>query len=138
MKPISPEEISALFDGELMPDRAEEIRRAMIEDGRLRQIYEQMAETDTALSLFAAACKFEPHVSLPSISPVLGFPIYAVASGLLMVRILAKVLPFGPGLWLQASIMVLVAAWLFYRLLPALGADMCQAVHELGLSSPRR
>jgi hypothetical protein len=135
MKPISPEEISALFDGELMPDRTEEVRQAMAEDERLRRIYEQMAETDNALVSYSAACQFAPHVSLPSMSPVLGFPIYAAVFGLLIVRILAKVLPFGPSIWLQAFAIALVAAWLFYRFLPTLRADMWQAVHEQGLSS---
>ncbi len=131
MKPISPEEISGLFDGELIPGRAEEVQRAMVEDERLRRIYGQMAETDSALSSFAAACQFDPHVSLPGISPVLGFPIYAVAVGLLIVRILARVLPFGPGICLQALVIALVAVWLFYRFRPALRADVWQAVHEL-------
>ncbi len=134
MTPISPEEISALFDGELMPDRAEEVRRAMVEDEQLRRIYERMAETDSALSSFAAACKFEPQVSLPSISPVLGCPIYAVAFSVLIVRILAKALPFGPGIWLQALAIALVTAWLFYRFLPTLEGDMWQVVHERGLT----
>ena len=134
MRPISPEEISALLDGELMPQRAEEVRRAVAEDERLRQIYEQMAGTDSALSAFATACKFEPHVSLPSISPVLGFPVYAVALGLLIVRILAKVLPFAPGIWLQALVIALVVAWLLCRFLPILEADMWQVVHEIGFS----
>ncbi len=135
MKPISPEEISALFDGELMPDRAEEVRRAMIDDERLRRIYEQIATTDIALTSCAAACQFEPHVSLPSISPVVGFPIYGLAFGLLIVRIVAKSLPFGPSISLQALAIALVAAWLLYRFLPALRTDMWQAVHELGLGS---
>lgn len=135
MRPISPEEISALLDGELMPERAEEVRRAVAEDERLRQIYEQMASTDSALSAFAAACRFEPHVSLPSISPVLGFPVYAVALGLLIIRIVAKVLPLGPGIWLQALVIALVITWLLYRLLPTLEADMWQPVRELSLSS---
>jgi hypothetical protein len=134
MKPVSPEEISALLDGELMPGRAEEVRRAMVGDERLRRIYQQMAETDSALSSLAAACQFEPHVSLPSISPVPGISFYAVVFGLLVVRILAKVLPFGPGIWLQALTIALVAAWLLYRFLPTLRADMWQAAHELGLS----
>jgi hypothetical protein len=135
MKPISPEEISALLDGELTLNRAEEVRQAIVEDEYLRQIYEQMAITDSDLSSFAAECQFEPHVSLPSISPVLGFSIYAVAFGLLIVRILAKILPFGPGVWLQALAIAFVAAWLLYRLLPILQADIWQAVHELGSNS---
>lgn len=134
MKPISPEEVSALLDGELTPDRAEEVRRAMVEDEQLRRIYERMASADSALSSFAAACQFEPHLSLPSISPVLGFPIYAIAFGLLVVRILAKILPFGPSIWLQALAIALVAAWVLYRLLPTLEADMWQAAHEVGLN----
>jgi hypothetical protein len=135
MKPISPEEISALLDGELPADRAEEVRRAMVEDERLRRIYEQMASTDSALSSLAAACQFEPQLSLPSVSPVLGFPICAVASGLLIVRILEKLLPFGPGIWLQALVLAIVAAWLLYRFLPTLEADTWQSAHEVGLSS---
>jgi hypothetical protein len=135
MTPISPQEISALFDGELKPARAEEVRRAMVEDEQLRRIYEQMAQTDSALSSFAATCQFEPHVSLPSISPVLGFPIYFVAFGLLMVCVLAKILPVGPGIWLQTLVVALLAAWLLYRFLPALGTDMWQTVYEMGISS---
>ena len=134
MKPISPEEISALLDGELTPDRAEEVRRAIVDDEQLRQVYEQMASADSALSSFAAACQFEPHLSLPSISPVLGFPIYAVAFGLLIVRILAKILPFGPSIWLQALAIALFAAWLLYRFLPTLEADAALAAQELGFN----
>ncbi len=135
MTPVSPEEISALFDGELTPDRAEEVRRAVVEDEGLRRIYEQMVGMDRALSSFAAACQFEPHVSLPSSLPVLGLPIYLVALGLLIVRILAKILPVGPGIWLQTLVIALVAVWLLYRFLPALRTDMWQAVHEMA-SSP--
>jgi hypothetical protein len=135
MRPISPEEISALLDGELMPERAEEVRRALAEDERFRQIYEQMAMTDSDLRTFAAACQFQPHISLPSISPVLGFPVYAVALGLLIIRIVAKVLPLIPGIWLQASVIALVITWLLYRLLPILEADTWQPACELSFSS---
>jgi len=135
MTPVNPEEISALLDGELTSDRAEEVRRAMVEDEGLRRIYEQIAEMDRDLSSFAAACQFGPHVSLPSSSPVLGLPIYLIAFGLLIVRILAKILPIGPGIWLQTLVIALVAVWLLYRFLPALRTDMWQAVHEMARSS---
>ncbi len=133
MKPVSPEDISALFDSELTPVRAEEVRRVIVEDKRLRRIYEQMAETDSALISFAAACTFEPRLSLPNASPVLGLSVFAVALILLMVRILAKVLPFGPGIWVQASVIALFIAWLLYRFLPTLEVGTWQIERELRL-----
>ena len=131
MTPVSPEEISALFDGELTPDRAEEVRRAVVEDEGIATNLRADGQMDRDLSSFAAACQFEPHVSLPSSLPVLGLPIYLIALGLLVVRILAKVLPIGPGIWLQTLVIALVAVWLLYQFFPALRTDTWQAVHEM-------
>lgn len=135
MKPISPEEVSALFDGELTPDRAEEVRRAIVENEELHRLYQQMASADSALRSFAAACRFEPRLSLPNSAPVPDFPIYAVAFGLLILRIVGKILPFGPGIGLQALAIAILVAWLLYRFLPTLKADIWQLAREVGLGS---
>ncbi len=136
MTPISPEEISALLDGELAPERAGEVRRAIAGDERLRQIYQRMSHAHRDLSSFAAACQFEPRIALPPLSPLSGTAIYAVAFGLLAVRILAKVLPMVPGIWLQGLAIALVAAWIVGRFLPKLDVDRWQALRELGLDQP--
>jgi hypothetical protein len=132
MKPVSREEISAIFDGELTPDRAKEVRHAIVENEQLRRIHDQMAETDIALSSFATACQFEPHVSLPNTSPVLGLHFFAVALSLLIIRIVAKALPFGLSISLQTLAITILAGWLFHRFLPTLRTDVWQAAHELG------
>ena len=41
MKPVDPAEISALLDGELSPERTEQVRRAIAEDSQLRCVFEQ-------------------------------------------------------------------------------------------------
>ncbi len=132
MQPISPEELSALLDGELESDRAEEVRLAMSQDESLRRMYEQLAKTDNALASLAVGYQFEPRISLPETSPVAGLPVYSVALCLLAVRVLAKVLPQGPGILLQVLAIGLLAGWLFYRFLPDLRADRWQVAHELG------
>lgn len=132
MQPISPEEISALIDGELAPERWEQVRLAIGNEESLRRIYEQLSETDKALTSFATACQFEPQISLPETSPVLAFPASMVAFGLLVVRVLAKILPHGPGILLQVLMIGLLAAWLCCWLLPALRADRWQVARELG------
>ena len=135
MKPVSPEEISALLDGELSPDRAEEVRRAMAEDQALREVYRQLADLDRDLNSYAAACQFSPHLAWPSRSPALDVSLGAVALALLAVRILAKTLAFGPGLGVQCVALALVVGWLLCRLLPRLQEDPSQVARELGLNS---
>ena len=72
MRPVEPEEISALLDGELAPGRAEEVRRAIAEDRGLRELYQQFADMDSDLNSYAAACQFNPRLSLPGDVSVLG------------------------------------------------------------------
>ncbi|MHB8902114.1 MAG: anti-sigma factor family protein [Thermoguttaceae bacterium] len=138
MRPVRPEEVSALLDGELPPERANEVRLAIANDDHLRQVYQELAETDGRLASLAAACRFEPRISLPPVlePPVLGLPIWAVATGLLIVRIVAKLAPAGPGLILQAAVIALLAGWLLWRLLPALRADRGLVARELGQTPP--
>ncbi len=135
MRPVSPEELSALLDGELPPDRAQQVRSAVNGNEHLRHLYEELAATDKALASLSSTAQFEPRVWLPQTSPLLGPPVFTVALGLLAVRILAKVLPQAPGFLLQGLAIALLAAWLFCRFLPALPADRWQVAHELGHSA---
>ncbi|MGO8749105.1 MAG: anti-sigma factor family protein [Thermoguttaceae bacterium] len=135
MKPVSPEEISALLDNELSPQRAAEVRRAIAEDGELRRVYEQLADLDGDLGSYAVACQFTPQVALPSRPKMLNISIWAVAFGLLAVRILARAVSFGPGVGIELAALVFVLAWLFHWLLPGLRDDQWQVVHELGKES---
>ncbi len=135
MKPVGPEEISALLDGELAPDRAEEVRRAIAEDQQLREVYQQLADMNSDLISFAAACQFNPHLSLPSRPRTLDFSIWSIAFGLLAVRILAKTLTFGPGIGVQLVALALVVGWLLCRLLPGFQDDQLQVARELELNS---
>ena len=135
MKPVRPEEVSALLDGELAPGRAEEVRRAIAEDQGLREVYQQLGDMDSDLNSYAAACQFDPHLSLPSRPRTLDISIWVVAFGLLAVRVLAKALTFGPGIGVQLVALALVVGWLLCRLLPRLQDDRWQVAHELELNS---
>jgi len=135
MKPVSPEEVSALLDGELAPDRAEQVRRAIAEDQKLQQVYQQLADMDNELNSYAAACQFNPQLSLPSRPPAIAISLWAITFGLLVVRILAKTLTFGPGIGVQLVALALVVAWLLWRMLPSLQNDQWQVARELELNS---
>ena len=135
MKPVSPEEISALLDGELAPARAGEVRRALSEEPRLAEVYRQLAAVDGDLSAYAAACQFEPHLSLPSRSPAPGISVWAVALGLLAARTVARILAFGPSVGVQLVALALVIAWVLYGLLPRVQHDPSQVAREVGLGS---
>ena len=131
MKPVGPEEISALLDGELAPQRAEEVRLAIAEDQRLREAYQQLADMHDDLNCYALACQFNPSLSLPSLPrTTLDTSIWAIAFGLLAVRILAKTLAFGPAVGVQLLALALFVAWLLCRLLPSLRNDRWQVAHE--------
>ena len=135
MKPVSPEEISALLDGELAPARAGEVRRALAEDPRLAEVYRQLAAVDRDLIAYAAACQFEPHLSLPGGSSAPGVSVWAIALGLLAARTVARTLAFGPGVGVQLVALALVIGWLLWGLLPRVQHDASQVAREVGLNS---
>lgn len=131
MKPVEPEEISALLDGELALGRAEEVRRAIAEDQGLREVYQQLVGMDSDLNSYAAACQFNPRLSLPSDVPALNIPIWLVALCLLVVHILGKVLPFSSGIGIQLVALALLVGWFLRLLLPRFRDDPWQVAHEL-------
>jgi anti-sigma factor RsiW len=93
MKPVERAELSAYLDGELPPDRAAEVRRAIAEDDSLRAAYEQLAVLDHQWTTLAARAAFHPRVRWATRAA--GPPLAAawLALALLMVRIAAKLGP---------------------------------------------
>jgi hypothetical protein len=140
MKPIKPEELSALLDGELEPGRADEVRRAISEDAGLRELHRRLADMDNDLNAFAAACQFNPRLSPPSDVPafnisISGISVWPVAVCLLIVHCLAKVLPFSSSIGIQLAALALLVVWLFRLLLPRFTDDSRQAAREVTANS---
>jgi anti-sigma factor RsiW len=65
-KPLEPHELSGLLDGELDPNRAAEVRRAVDADTELRAEFDHLSTLDRAWSLAAARAAFRPKVILPT------------------------------------------------------------------------
>lgn len=65
MKPVQPEELSALLDGELESARVLEVRAQMAIDPALRREFEVLSAADTAWRVSAAAAAFVPAVQMP-------------------------------------------------------------------------
>jgi anti-sigma factor RsiW len=126
MKPVDPAEISALLDGELPPQRAAEVRRAIAADAELAALHAQLSGLDRELMSLARACEFEPNVSLAPVRPISYNSMWFVAMLLLSVRIAAKVLPFVPAVGLQAAAFVLLSTCLVYWLMRTLRNDGVQ------------
>lgn len=122
MKPIEPAEISALLDGELSGQRADEVRRAIAEDESLRQVYEKLADLDGDLKACAAQAAFRPRVSIRAPS-ALGVRVLAMAALMLLVRLTVKLLPFGLAEVLELAVLALVVGWLLTGLLRASEED---------------
>lgn len=122
MKPITPEEISALLDGELPPERAAEVRRAIAENDEWRQLFDQLAATDQELRAYVVACRFQPRVALLARTEAISPMVFAFALGLLALRFLTKLIPFGPGIIIQAAAAALVFGWLLWRFVPTIEA----------------
>ena len=64
--PISPEELSAYLDGELDPERREQVRLALARDPQIRRDYEQLAAFDRRWSRAAARAQFPVQWTAPA------------------------------------------------------------------------
>ena len=110
MKPVDPAEVSALLDGELSPERAEQVRRAIAEDSELRCVFESLSAVHRDLTTCAVAARFRPQISLESTKfPAVGVLGFAVA--LLVLRVTVKLVPLGVGVVFQATALALVLWW---------------------------
>ena len=94
-EPIEPHELSGLLDGQLDPQRAAEVRRAIEVDPGLRAEFDRLSALDRAWSLAARQAAFRPQVAWPRDrgAPALRVAAVALALGALVaVRLLPKVL----------------------------------------------
>lgn len=102
MKPVEPEELSALLDGELAAGRAQEVIRLIEADPALRQEYEALGKLDARLKESAHRSAFSPSVAFPGQHDRQFWPSLAVGLLLMMMlRIAAKLidpLPLAFGL----------------------------------------
>jgi anti-sigma factor RsiW len=133
MRPIDRTEISALLDGTLSPERADEVRRALGEDESLQREYEQLAALDVDLKTYARAMMFKPRVSLPESPAVLRFPVPLVVSVLLLLRVIVKAIPPIVGSGLEVFVLVLVIVWLLKSLIRASDQEGQLVVSKIAL-----
>jgi len=64
MNPVDPDELTALLDGELPAQRAEEVRGALAAAPSLANKFEQLVELDAEWKASAARLMFRPRASL--------------------------------------------------------------------------
>jgi anti-sigma factor RsiW len=112
MKPVDPAEVSAMLDGELSPERAEQVRHAIAEDEELRLMFDELSVVDRDLKAHAVAARFRPRISLSKSAsfPAVGVIGFTVA--VLILRLAVKVLPLSLSIWLQAAVLVFVIWWM--------------------------
>ena len=97
MRRVQEQELSALLDGELDIERADEVRARIKSDPALRREYELLARLDARLSRAAADATFVPDVTLPVHAPrKISFKEWttgiAVVLALITVRFLPKLI----------------------------------------------
>ena len=111
MKPVDPAEISALLDGELSPERNEQVHRALAENSELRCVFENLSAVHRELTACGVSARFRPRISLASSTkyPAVGVTGFAVA--MLVLRVTAKFVPLGVGVVFQATALAVVLWW---------------------------
>lgn len=118
MKPVTPEELSALLDGELDDARAREVEAQIVAHPRLRAEFDALSGADARWRGAAAAAVFTPRVKLPKTAWSLNIVIVAVAlaAGLICLRAAPKLmesLAFGFGLHIVCFAILLASLpWL--------------------------
>lgn len=114
MKPLAPEELSALLDGELDPIRAREVERLVESDPQLRAEFERLGALDRTWAAAARTAAFHPTVSLalPAARTRTAVVSGVLAIGLACLRLVPKWLgppDFGFGLHVVALAVLLAA-----------------------------
>lgn len=109
MRQVQDEELSALLDGELGSQRAEEVRAMIQADSRLLTRFESLQKLDARLWRAGEQAAFNPDVSVPA-DAVSGTPVWQWAAGiavvlsLITVRLLPKLVELSLlGLALQLA-----------------------------------
>jgi anti-sigma factor RsiW len=100
MKPVLPEELSALMDGELDADRAREIETQLAANPHLRAEFSRLVETDAQWRAAAATAVFAPAVRLPPTTA--GLRSAAIVTALMIGLICLRMAPR----WLESLTLV--------------------------------
>lgn len=118
MSSFDPAELSALLDGELDPERASVVHRAIAGDPALRAEFELLERLDRSVAEAAATAAFQARVVIPKGIPENRLPRSIAASGLLLaalpvVHFLPKLLDLAlpMSMLLHFSTFALVMAW---------------------------
>ena len=128
MKPVDPTEVSALLDGELSPERAEQVRCAIAEDSELRRVFDELSIVHTDLMHCAAAARFQPRLTLAKSTSSPGISIVGLGLTVLTLRLTVKLLPLGLGVAFQATALVFVLLWVFFCLVRLTADEHCRIV----------
>jgi anti-sigma factor RsiW len=121
---IDPAELSAYLDGELPPERMEEVRAALADDPELRATYEQQASSHADWSNEAASAMFRPRVRVgPAPVAALWLVATCVVMSLLVLRMSLKLIPPALGVSLEATLLVVVVVGGLRRILRWTDAD---------------
>lgn len=124
MRPVEPAELSALLDGELSPDRADQVRQALATDPTLRRQFERLAALDVRWRSAAELAAFRPHVTAPARSRA--GVLVGTALALVTLRLVLKLLPPGIAIGLELLALIGGAGWVLGRVLCAVDADLSQ------------
>jgi anti-sigma factor RsiW len=136
MKPVDPAEVSALLDGELSPERAEQVRRAIAEDSELRCVFEELSAVHRDLITCAVAARFHPRISLAKSTSFPAVGVLGLTLAMLTLRLMVKLLPLGIGVAFQATALVLVLLWVFFYLVPLTHDEGWRIVGAEAVASP--
>lgn len=112
-RPVEEHELSGLLDGQLDPERAREVREAILADERLKVEYERLAGLDQQLIASAREAIFRPAVSLPSsgLSAYFAIILAAAIFVLVVVRMLPKLkMLFASAIAVNALALVVLVA----------------------------
>lgn len=119
MNPIEPAELSAYLDGELSPERAQEVEAALASSPALRTELKSLAADDARWRAAACSAAFRPDVRLPrarALGVRAGPTLLAVAL-LLGVRLLPKLVgTLTLALILNALALTVIMAWVLAML----------------------
>ena len=116
MSHIDPAEISAFLDGELPPERAGEVRRAIAQDASLRSVYEELGAMDARLKAAGAEAAFQPRAVVPSPESAHGVRVALAVVALAMLRLAMKLSPLPWEIVMSLALLAVVVGWLLRRL----------------------
>ncbi len=110
MKPISSDELSAYLDGELDPQRTQEVRQALASDPALQAEFATLHRLDAKLREAALDAQFVPAVKLPAHMPLPARGIgglAALVALLVVIRLVPKLFSLPMAEWLIVNAVVI-------------------------------